>query len=86
MKWTTEADYTATRAQLEEIYDYVPRGDPEEVARERTVTLARDHPRRGENGAIGSPRANPKKTPGRKSLPWTTTRSSTPARRRWTVA
>ena len=28
VKWTTEADYTATRAQLEEIYDYVPRGDP----------------------------------------------------------
>ena len=67
VKWTTEADYTATRAQLEEIYDYVPRGDPEEVARERAVTLAPDHPRRGENGAIGSPRANPKKKPGRKS-------------------
>jgi hypothetical protein len=50
VKWTTEADYTATRAQLEEIYDYVPRGDPTEVDRERTVTLAADHPRRGRNG------------------------------------
>ena len=66
VKWTTEADYTATRAQLEEIYDYVPRGDPTEVDRERTVTLAADHPRRGQNGTVGSPR-NVKKKPGPKS-------------------
>ena len=66
VKWTTEADYTATRAQLEEIYDYVPRGDPTEVDRERTVTLAADHPRRGRNGTVGSPR-NVKKKPGPKS-------------------
>jgi hypothetical protein len=39
-------DLTATRAQLEAITEYVPRGDPEEVARERTVTLAPEQPTR----------------------------------------
>ena len=39
-----EVDHTATRAQLAAIEDYVPRGDPDEVARERTVTLAPDQP------------------------------------------
>ena len=41
-----EVDLTATRAQLEAITEYVPRGDPEEVARERTVTLAPEQPTR----------------------------------------
>ena len=41
----TDADYTATRAQLNIIEDYVHRGDPDEVTKERTVTLAPDQPR-----------------------------------------
>ena len=53
-----EVDLTATRAQLEAITEYVPRGDPEEVARERTVTLAPEQPKvsasRTENDANAS--------------------------------
>lgn len=39
-----EFDSTATRAQLEAITEYVPRGDPQEVDKERTVTLSEDQP------------------------------------------
>ena len=39
-----EVDHTATRAQLAAIEEYVPRGDPDEVSRERAVTLAPDQP------------------------------------------
>ena len=55
-----EVDLTATRAQLEAITEYVPRGDPEEVARERTVTLAPEQPKvsalrtKNENGTNAS--------------------------------
>jgi hypothetical protein len=49
----TEADYSATRAQLAAVEEYVLRGDADEVARERTVTLAIEQPKpstAGQNG------------------------------------
>ena len=52
-KRITEADYSATRAQLAAIEDYVNRGDPDEVARERTVTLAPDQPKASSTATDG---------------------------------
>ena len=57
-----EVDLTATRAQLGAITEYVHRGDPDEVARERAVTLADDQPPLGEelkNAAAAAARSTP---------------------------
>ena len=47
-----EFDSAATRAQLVAITEYVPRGDPDEVEAERTVTLSEHQPSLEKNKAL----------------------------------
>ena len=59
-----EVDLTATRAQLGAITEYVHRGDPDEVARERAVTLADDQPPLGEEQKNAAAFSAARSTPG----------------------